>query len=117
MSQVSLSGPRPNLDSAHPMSNVFDFHNFVRIDWLKEAGPARPAIEFGFRGKKGLAGNYVYVNAGFFMVPVFVVEGWFGAALTGNVVLRFGKACSEFFVGFRRHQIRIYRLRLAKARR
>ena len=74
------------------MRCVLDFYNFVGINRFKEAGPARSAVKFGFRGKKGFAGNYVDVNAAFFVVPVFVVKGWFGAALTSNVVLGFGKA-------------------------
>ena len=92
--RVALNGP--GLGALHAVGFVSDFFNVFLGERLGEAWPARAGVEFIEGTEEGLARDDADIDALAFVVPVFIPEGRFRAALHGHMLLEFG----EFWLGF-----------------
>src|SRR5690606_42141732 len=86
MAQVMITAARAHFDAAHAERVVLAQRDRVGIDGAGETRPARAAVVLGGGGEQRLAGARLGIDAGFVVIPVFVVEGPLGAALVHDPV-------------------------------
>src|SRR5580692_7414315 len=87
---MAVSMARPHLGADRSVARVNALLDVFGLQGLGEARPSTATVELVERGKKGLAGDDVDVDAWLIMIPKRVLEGPFRGALLCNPKL-FGR--------------------------
>ena len=82
----------------HAMTGIACFSDNIFIAGFIKTWPASTGIEFRLRTEQRLAADDIYIDAGFMVVPIFVVKGRFGGVLKGNLVLKRCQLFSDLFI-------------------
>ena len=88
MAEVGIAVFAAHLDAHHKQAAVLFFHDIFGHQWPGETGPAGPGLEFVGRAEQRFTGNNINIDALFFIIPVFIIEGRFSAVFLGNLVLQ-----------------------------
>ena len=80
MAEVRICLFRPNLSANHSVRGILLFDDLTLLHRLRETGPATSGIKLIQRAEKWFARDYIHVNSGLMIIPVFIAEGRFGAA-------------------------------------
>src|SRR5881394_4127202 len=87
VAEMGIGGFGAHFGPVHEIGVVIALDDFVLGHGLAEAWPAAAGIEFVERAEQRFARNDIYVNAGFVVVPIFILKGWFCCGLLSDAKL------------------------------
>jgi hypothetical protein len=79
---------RPDFPPYHSVASVELLEHELWVDGPGEARPTAPGLKLVERTEKWLACHHIDIEAGFMVVPIGVLEGWFGPTFLSHVVLQ-----------------------------
>lgn len=89
VAQVSIAAGAVDFGSLGKKFLVHGRADFLWSDGLEEAGPARAALELGFRAVEILTTAHALIGSLCVVVVIFVLERWLGAMLARHLELHF----------------------------
>src|SRR5690242_6444519 len=98
MTQVGICLFRADLCASHEKLEIGVGGNIIRFQWSGEAWPACPGLIFIERAEQRLAGDYIYVNASLFVVPILIRVRSFRAFVLRDFVLQGRQSFSKLGV-------------------
>ena len=87
MPQVRVGASGANLSTLHKKRVVTFFNNIGSLQRPGKTGPASAGLELVGRTEQGLSRDNIDIDAGLFVVPVFIPERRLGAILLGDLLL------------------------------
>jgi hypothetical protein len=88
MAEMGIAVFAPDFGPGHEEAPVFLFHDIRRLERFGEAGPPGPGLILVLGAEERLSGNDVDINPFPMVVPVFILEGRFGALFLGDFILQ-----------------------------
>jgi len=88
VSEMRITVLASDLNVNHRQAPILVLQNVVGLKGFCKAGPPGSGIKLVARAEKRLTGYDVHINSVFFVVPVFIVKGWFGSILLGDLILQ-----------------------------
>ena len=101
MSQVGVSRPAADLGSDREEFFFFALNNIGVVHRSYKTWPAGARIIFIGRTKERFPGDYIDIQAGFFVVPVGVLEWRFRTFFLGHLVLQGCQLRCQLHLGLR----------------
>ena len=99
MSEMRVTLARADFSAGHPKRPVALFDNMIAGEGLGETGPAGAAVELVEGTEERLAADYIDVNAGAVVVPIFVLKWRFSSILAGHAILHRRELLAELVAG------------------
>lgn len=99
MTEMRVTLARADFSAGHPKHPIALFDNMIAGEGLGETGPAGAAVEFVEGTEERLAADYIDVNTGAAVVPIFVLKWRFSSIPAGHAILHWRELLAELVAG------------------